>query len=157
VVHRALLVCAGLWFGGTLAAQQRPITGKVTGSLDGKPIAGATVAVVGSTMLAVTNGTGDYTVLVPGGPVTLSVRAVGYKRRLVNVRGDQGTADVTLEADIFNLEAIVVTGQATGVEQRNLANAVTTVSPENLNRAPTQTIESALQGKIPGALRGHDH
>ncbi len=152
MVHRALLVCAGLWFGGTLAAQQRPITGKVTGSLDGKPIAGATVAVVGSTMLAVTNGTGDYTVLVPGGPVTLSVRAVGYKRRLVNVRGDQGTADVTLEADIFNLEAIVVTGQATGVEQRNLANAVTTVSPENLNRAPTQTIESALQGKIPGAL-----
>jgi len=47
---------------------------------------------------------------------------------------------------------VVVTGQATGVEQRNLANAVTTVPTEQLNRAPVQTIEGALQGKIPGAL-----
>jgi len=59
---------------------------------------------------------------------------------------------VSLEQDVFNLEAVVVTGQATGVEQRNLANAVTVVNADQLNRAPTQTLESALQGKIPGAL-----
>jgi len=152
VAHRIVLVCVGLVFGGTLAAQQRAIAGKVTGSLDGKAIAGASVAVVGTARLAATNGSGEYTVLAPAGPVTLSVRAVGYKRKVLNVSGEQTTADVVLEADIFNLDAIVVTGQATGVEQRNLANAVTTVRAEDLNRAPTGTLEGALQGKIPGAL-----
>ena len=152
MAHRIVLVCVGLVFGGTLTAQQRPISGKVTGSLDGKPVAGASVAVVGTARLAATNASGEYTVLAPAGPVTLSVRAVGYKRKVVNVAGEQATADVVLEADIFNLDAIVVTGQATGVEQRNLANAVTTVRAEDLNRAPTPTLESALQGRIPGAL-----
>ena len=152
MAHRIVLVCVGLVFGGTLAAQQRAIAGKVTGSLDGKAIAGASVAVVGTARLAATNGSGEYTVLAPAGPVTLSVRAVGYKRKVLNVSGEQTTADVVLEADIFNLDAIVVTGQATGVEQRNLANAVTTVRAEDLNRAPTGTLEGALQGKIPGAL-----
>jgi len=80
VAHRIVLVCVGLVFGGTLTAQQRPISGKVTGSLDGKPVAGASVAVVGTARLAATNASGEYTVLAPAGPVTLSVRAVGYKR-----------------------------------------------------------------------------
>ena len=35
--------------------------------------------------------------------------------------------DVALEPDVFKLEEIVITGQATGVEQRNLPNAVSTV------------------------------
>src|SRR5207248_8379524 len=82
----------------------------------------------------------------------LSVRGVGFKRQQLAVRADQANVSVTLEPDVFNLEAVVITGQATGVEQRNLANAVTTVNAELLNRAPTQTIESALQGKIPGAV-----
>ena len=149
MAHRIVLVCVGLVFGGTLAAQQRAIAGKVTGSLDGKAIAGASVAVVGTARLAATNGSGEYTVLAPAGPVTLSVRAVGYKRKVLNVSGEQTTADVVLEADIFNLDAIVVTGQATGVEQRNLANAVTTVRAEDLNRAPTGTLEGALHAPYP--------
>ena len=58
---------------------------------------------------------------------------------------------MALEPDVFKLEEIVITGQATGVENRNLANAVSTVSGAELTRAPTPTVESALQGKIPGA------
>ena len=59
---------------------------------------------------------------------------------------------MALEPDVFKLEEIVITGQATGVERQNLPNAVATVSAGELNRAPAQTLESALQGKIPGRL-----
>jgi TonB-linked SusC/RagA family outer membrane protein len=45
-----------------------------------------------------------------------------------------------------------VTGAATTVSSANAANAVTVVSSERLNRVPSQTIDQALQGKIPGAL-----
>ncbi|MGZ8756081.1 MAG: TonB-dependent receptor domain-containing protein, partial [Acidimicrobiia bacterium] len=38
-----------------------------------------------------------------------------------------------------------------GVERQNLPNAVATVSASELSRAPAPTLESALQGKIPGA------
>ena len=45
----------------------------------------------------------------------------------------------------------MVTGQATGIERKNLANAVATVSADELLRAPTATVEQSLQGKIAGA------
>lgn len=134
------------------AAQQRPITGKVTSSATGAPVAGAVVSVPGTPVTAVTNDRGEFSLSGPEGPVTLLVRSVGYRSRQVPVPADQASVSVALEQDVFNLEAVVITGQATGVEQRNLANAVTTVTAEQLDRAPTQTLESALQGKIPGAL-----
>lgn len=133
-------------------AQARVITGKVTSAQTNQPITGATVSVIGTPITAVTDDKGSYSLGAPEGAINVLVRGVGFKRRTVPVAADQATADVTLDQDIFNLEAVVVTGQATAVEQRNLANAVATIAPEQLNRAPTPTIESALQGKIPGAL-----
>ena len=83
--------------------------------------------------------------------VSLVVRAIGYKRQQIAVPASQPRADFALEPDPFNLEEIVITGQATGQERQNLPNAVATVSSSELNRAPAPTLESALQGKIPGA------
>ena len=137
---------------GRASAQQRSITGKVTSAATAEPVAGANVTVLGTPISAVTNDGGEFSLSAPAGPVTLQVRGIGFRHRDVPVPPDQVRVEVSLEQDVFNLEAVVVTGQATAVEQRNLANAVTTVNAEQLNRAPTPTLESALQGKIPGAL-----
>jgi TonB-dependent starch-binding outer membrane protein SusC len=134
------------------AAQQRLVTGKVVSSATSAPVAGASVSVVGTPIGAVTNDQGQFTLSAPVGPITLLIRGVGFRSRQMPVAPDASTVTVNLEQDVFNLEAVVITGQATAVEQRNLANAITSVSSEQLNRAPTQTIESALQGKIPGAV-----
>jgi TonB-dependent starch-binding outer membrane protein SusC len=132
-------------------AQVRQITGRVTNSQDDQGLAGATVAVSGTAIVAETNNDGNFVVGAPDGDQTLVVRAIGFKRQQVSVPGSQASADVALEPDVFNLEEIVITGQATGVERQNLPNAVATVSASELNRAPAPTLESALQGKIPGA------
>jgi TonB-linked SusC/RagA family outer membrane protein len=155
VIQRISFVLLALGFvaGASAArAQQRPIAGKVVSAATSEPIAGASVTVVGTAVAAVTNAQGEFSLSGPGGAVSLLVRSVGHTHRQVSVAADQSTVTVSLEQDVFNLEAVVVTGQATGVEQRNLANSVTTVNADQLNRAPTQTIESALQGKIPGAV-----
>jgi len=154
VAQRIWLVSLALSIGVAVgaAAQQRPISGKVVSATTATPIAGAGVSVVGTSIGAVTNDRGEFTLSAPQGAVTLLVRGVGYRSRQVPVAADASSVNVNLDQDVFNLEAVVVTGQATGVEQRNLANAVTTVPSEQLNRAPVQTIEGALQGKIPGAL-----
>ncbi len=146
----SLALSIGVGIGAS--AQQRPITGKVVSATTAAPVAGASVTVVGTSIGAVTNDRGEFSLSAPPGAVTLLVRGVGYRSRQVPVAADVSSASVSLEQDVFNLEAVVVTGQATGVEQRNLANAVTTVPTEQLNRAPVQTLEGALQGKIPGAL-----
>src|ERR671920_894084 len=80
------------------------------------------------------------------------VRGIGFKRAEATLPPDRATFDVALEPDVFKLEEVVVTGQSTGIERQNLPNAVATVGADELTRAPTQTLESALQGKIPGAL-----
>src|SRR5207245_3019001 len=142
-----------LSFGAASAtAQQRQITGRVTSATTGDAVVGASVAVVGTTIVAATGNDGRFTVAAPEGDVTLVVRRIGFKRKSVPVPAAQSSVEVVLELDVFNLEAVVVTGLATGVEQRNVANAVSTVGAAQLTRAPTPTIESALQGKIPGAL-----
>jgi TonB-dependent starch-binding outer membrane protein SusC len=155
VVQRTWIISVALSLSVGVAAalaQQRPISGKVYSTTTSEPIASATVSVVGSPVAAVTNGRGEFSLSAPPGALTLQVRSVGFRHRQVAVAADQTSVDVGLEQDVFNLEAVVVTGQATAVEQRNLANAVTTVNAEQLNRAPTPTLESALQGKVPGAL-----
>ena len=133
-------------------AQARVITGKVTSAQTGQPVGGATISVLGTVIVAVSNAQGEYSLAAPEGVVNILSRSIGYKRKQVQVGADQSTADIALDQDIFNLEAVVVTGQATSIEQKNLANAVTSVTGAALNGAPVSTIEGALQGKIPGAL-----
>src|SRR5207247_8207822 len=95
---------------------------------------------------------GRYSIAAPAGAVTLVFRRIGYKRREVAVPADQNSADATLEQDVFNLEAVVVTGQATGIERRNAAVAATTVSGAEVSRVPSPALDRALAGRIPGAI-----
>ena len=134
-----------------VTAQVRQISGRVTNSQTDQGLGGATVAVLGTGIVAETSNDGNYILHAPDGDQRLVIRAIGFKRQQVDVPAGQATADAALDPDVFKLEEIVITGQATGVERQNLPNAVATVSGSELNRAPAQTVESALQGKIPGA------
>ena len=147
VVPLLLLV---LW-GQVGQAQVRQISGRITNSQTGTSVSDATVAVLGTQILAQADNDGRFTLNAPDGVTNLMIRAIGFKRRQIQLAAHQESVDVALEPDVFKLEEIVITGQATGVENRNLANAVSTVSGAELTRAPTSTVESALQGKIPGA------
>src|SRR3989475_11428772 len=102
-----------------VSAQQRQITGRVTSAATNEPIPGVTVSVTGTAFAAVTNADGRYAIPAPAGTVTLAFRRIAFKRRAVSVPAGQSDADAVLEPDGFNLEAVVVTGQATGVERRN--------------------------------------
>src|ERR1041384_5922398 len=88
---------------------------------------------------------------VPAGAVTLLVRAVGYRRREVPVDPGTTSVAVALSKDVFHMEEIVVTGQATGIERRNLAHAAATIGSEDPPPHPTASLEQQLQGKVAGA------
>src|SRR5207244_12722512 len=94
---------------------------------------------------------GEFSLSAPDGAITLLFRSVGYKRRTVPVAADQNRVDATLEPDVFNLEAVVITGQATGVEKRFAPNAVATVGAGGVSRVAAPGVASGIQGKVPGA------
>ena len=64
VIAAWLCVAAGVV---PASAQQRTITGHVTSSLDGKPVAGASVTVLASGLIAQTNDRGEFAVVGPQG------------------------------------------------------------------------------------------
>ena len=135
----------------TAAAQTRIVTGRVTDSLSSEAITTGQVSVVGTTIGTTIKDDGTFTIAVPTRDVTLSFRSIGFKRREVPVPAAQSSVPVALERDLFQLEAIVVTGQATGVERKNLANAVATISAQQLTDVSSVSVSQALQGKLASA------
>ncbi len=135
-----------------VSAQVRELSGRVTNEQTGQGVGEALVSVEGTRIDVRSAADGRFVFNVPDGDQRLIVRAIGFKRDSVVVPAAQKSVTITLEPDPFKLEELVVTGQSTGIEKRNLPNAVATVSSSELTRAPTNTLESALQGKIPGAL-----
>lgn len=146
------LACFLVMAGSSLAAQGRALTGTVTDSATGAPVAGVTITIQGTRLGAYTKDNGTFLIAgAPDGDLSLLVRFIGYKRRTVAVGPDDNTLEISLVRDFLRLEEIVVTGQVTGVEKQNLPNAVATVSADELQRTPAPTLEAALQGKVPGA------
>ena len=134
------------------ATAQRTVTGTVRDSVSGDPITSARISVEGTQLIVSTNESGQFTIpAAPAGDLTLLIRAIGFRRRTVPLAGGSNTVTVALERDVFKMEEIVITGQATGVERRNLPNAVATVAAEELTAHPTASLEQQLQGKVAGA------
>ncbi len=133
------------------AAQTRVLTGRVVDATTGQPVGGAEVLVPNTSIRAIVREDGTYSIGVPAGRVSLLVRRIGYRRYLIELPADQNTLDIELQEDVLQLEEVVVTGRATGVERRNLANAVATVSADEVERVPAASIEQQIQGKVAGA------
>jgi len=79
------------------------------------------------------------------------IRFIGYRKRDIVVSAGETTMTVQLVKDLFKLEEIVVTGQATGIERKNIATSVATVSADEMNITPSVSVESQLVGKVAGA------
>ncbi|MBS1529082.1 MAG: SusC/RagA family TonB-linked outer membrane protein [Bacteroidetes bacterium] len=132
----------------SLLAQTRTITGTVTANKITVP--GVTITVKNSTQSTTTDVNGWFSIRVSG-DATLVISAVGYKTQTINVAG-QSDLKIKLEEDVSKLDEVVVTGLATSVKRKNLANAVGEISANQLNGvAPAQTFDAALEGKISGA------
>ena len=147
----ALMVLLGA--AAAAAQQQRVVTGTVADSLSGETLEGARVSVRGTALGTFTGADGRFTLrAVPTGPMTLTIRMIGYRAADVPLSGDANAVSVRLTRDLLQLEEVVVSGQATAVERRNLANAIAKVSGQEVNEVSSQSVEHALQGKVAGAV-----
>ncbi len=135
---------------GALPLQAQTVSGTVTDEDTGEPLPGVNILVQGTTFGTTSDLNGGYDLELPSGNRTLIFSFVGYRDFEATVPAGQSTLDVVMEEDPLGLDEVVVTGLATSVKRSNSANAVGTISAEQLVPAPAQTIERALSGKIAG-------
>ena len=133
--------------GMLLSAQTETMSGKVTDGETGEPLTGAQVFVKGTFVGTTTDVTGSYQLDVDDN-VTIVIAYMGYKTQEVTTSG--GATNFVMEPDVLRQDEVVVTGLASTVKRRNAANAVASVSGDDLVNAPTQTIDQALSGQFAG-------
>jgi len=131
------------------AAQQRTVTGTVTGSEDNLPVIGATVMVKGTTSGVATDVDGKYSIAVPAGAI-LEVRFVGMKTKEVAV-GDASVVNIVLDYEQVGLNEVVVVGYGTQIKSKVTAS-IAKIDGEGLKNIPVPTVEQALQGKTAGVF-----
>ncbi len=118
---------------------------------DDNPIPGATVVLKGSTLGTATNLDGRYTLVLPKtSNIVLTFSFIGMETKEVKYTG-QDTINVKLKEDVKQMDEVVVTGYQT-IKKRSMAGSVSSVKAEDLLLNGGQTLEQALQGKIPGMM-----
>jgi len=137
--------------GLSLMAQESTliVQGKVT-DIQGAPIAGASVAVAGSTTGTTTNDDGNYSIEVPEG-VSLVFSFVGYTAQTITADRQQIDVQLELDASMSNLEEVVVVGYGTQ-RRETITGSVASVKSAELMKSPTVNVSNALAGRLPGVV-----
>ncbi len=143
-----LLLCV-LFVAPYSQAQQKPITGTVTGD-NSEPLTGVAIVIKGTTIGTVTGADGRFSLNAPSDAV-LVVSFIGYKTMEVSTEG-KTYLTVTLQEDKKLIDEVVVVGY--GTQKRvNLTGAVATVDiSKAIGTRPITDLARGLQGSSPGLL-----
>jgi TonB-dependent SusC/RagA subfamily outer membrane receptor len=148
-MKRLLLFFFVFWVFLLLAtAQQKTITGTVTGANDNLPIIGATVQIKGTTTGVATDLNGKYQISVPAG-ASLEIRFLGMRTKEVVV-GTSNIIDVVMEPNVLDLEEVVVTALGISRERKSLGYATQEVKGDVVTSVKTANFMNNLSGKLSG-------
>jgi TonB-linked SusC/RagA family outer membrane protein len=129
-------------------AQQREVTGTVTGASDGMTLPGVTVLVKGTNNGTVTDMEGNYAIDVDEDAV-LVFSSIGFQKQEVPVNG-RSVINVTMSEDLEGLDEVVVTSLGIEREKKALGYAVQEIQGEDITKTNQPNIVNALQGQTAG-------
>ena len=133
-----------------LSAQQEiEVSGKVTDE-NNEDLPGANVMIKGTTVGAVTDLNGEFSITVPNSEAVLVISFVGYTTQELVV-GNQTIINVNLAPDLAALDEVVVVGYGT-VKKSDLTGSISTIKPAEILRMPTARVDQAIQGRAPGVF-----
>ncbi len=149
------LVLLGLFPAVASAQEATTVSGRVTATVGGAPLVGATVSIPALRVGATADAEGMYRFTLPAsatGEVTLTARRIGYVTRSVqvNLTGGSMRQDFALDATAVELTAIVITGLGGEREMSTLGTAVQQLNATELNATRAQNLVQQVQGKVSG-------
>jgi len=162
-MHRRTIamVFVAMGAGPALARAQQPATvsGRVVNET-GQPLQGASVALVGLGLGAMTTEDGRYSFTVPaaratGQTATLEARRLGFRpasARVTLTPGSTITQDFTLAANPLQLGEVVITGAGTASQAERIGTVRTPVDSQAIQRSNETNVVQALAAKAPGVV-----
>jgi len=130
-------------------AQEKTVTGKVTDSKDGTPVAGASVQAKGTRTGTSTKNDGTFTITVTSGVTTLVISSIGYETQEVSVAGITSLDVSFVPTAGANLNEVVVTGYGTA-RKKDLTGSVASVKEKDFNKGVLTSADQLFQGKVAG-------
>ena len=138
---------------GAAAAQTGTISGVVRAAESEETLPGANVVIVGTQQGASTNAQGTYTLSgVEPGTYEVRVSFVGYQSQTQSVTvaaGETVELNFALLASGVALDEMVVVGYGTQ-ERSDLTGSIASVSTEDIENAPIESAQEAIQGRVSG-------
>ncbi len=128
-------------------AQTKVITGKVTDSKDGSPVAGATVVVKGTQYGTQTGPDGTFKLNAPADSKKLVISSLNFNTQEIAITG--GTINVSLAPSADQLGDVVVIGYGTA-RKNDLTGALSSVKAKDFNQGIISSPDQLLQNKVAG-------
>ena len=150
-MKRFVFVLSLLLFVGInlLQAQGVQVEGNVTSADDGSALPGVSVVVRGTTIGAVTDFEGNFSITVPDELAVLMFSFVGMLTQEVPV-GSLTVVDVQLQTSTTALDEVVVTALGISREAKSLGYSVQDVDAKEINVTSSTNLKSSIVGKVAG-------
>ena len=129
--------------------QKRVITGVVRDSDTNEPIIGASVWLKNSSVGAVTDIDGKYSITIEGVGGVLEFSYIGMKKQEIAII-DQKSINVTLQPDTEVLDEVVVVGYGSQ-KKESVVGAISTLDIKKL-KVPGASISNVLAGQLSGVV-----
>ncbi|HEY6081878.1 MAG TPA: SusC/RagA family TonB-linked outer membrane protein, partial [Chitinophagaceae bacterium] len=123
----------------------------ITGSViddKGSPIPGVSIRVEGTTIGAVTDAKGNFSLNAPENS-TLRVTFLGFEAKEIKIGTESRALNIRLEPNTSVLNQLVVIGYGTQRAEA-VTGSVSSISGDKLREVPSSNISDALQGRLPG-------
>jgi TonB-dependent starch-binding outer membrane protein SusC len=147
-----LLVCLGF---SDLLAQTGGMRGVITDARTGETLPGTSVFIPNIQRGATSDVDGAYNITnIPVGTYNVRVTFVGYSaiNRSVEISANETLViNFAMEPTQIGLDEVVVIGFGE-IARRNVTGAIASVRGDDIQNAPVNTIENALQGRMSGVF-----
>lgn len=131
-------------------SQALQVSGKVINKLTGEPLQGASIAVKGGAVSALSAADGSFSIAVPGSGSTLVVSFIGMVtlERVITASGPQ---EFALESTDGKLDEVVIVGYGTQ-KRTSLTSSVASIRGNDMKSQPVGDLTNALGGRAAGVL-----
>ncbi|HUX55341.1 MAG TPA: TonB-dependent receptor [Bacteroidales bacterium] len=140
------IILAPDYLSEVVSQQQNQVSGTVTDK--NGPIPGVNVVVTGTTLGAMTDINGKYSIYVPQGSKSLTFTFIGMEPQEISI-GTLTQINVTMVESAIGLDEVIVIGYGTQ-KKSDLTSSVASVKATDLENVKMQSIDQGLAGRAAG-------
>ncbi len=148
VKDRQILFVDKETYTSTIMEQQMSISGTITDASTGEPIPGVNIVVKSTTIGAITDANGKYSLTVSDANATLVFSFIGYDSQEIPLAGRK-VIDVKMVQSLKSLEEVVVVGFGTQ-KKVNLTGSVASLATKDIEKLSVTQTSQLLSGLVSG-------